>query len=163
MYRLANRSGKHLIWCWPPTHSMLWYKIVVDVDWSIFDILSNFYAYKHLLGVSIGTKYSSAAIFRETLLRKTVIRPSWVEFRLETYAVYLIYTLAVRSSWRHLYTFILFWSWPNRRTLIHDDVIKWDHFPRYWPYVRGIHRSRWIPRTMAIDAELWCCLWSASE
>ena len=23
----------------------------------------------------------------------------------------------------------------------HDDVIKWKHFPRYWPIVRGIHRS----------------------
>ena len=23
----------------------------------------------------------------------------------------------------------------------HDDVIKWRHFPRYWPFVRGIHRS----------------------
>ena len=23
----------------------------------------------------------------------------------------------------------------------HDDVIKWEHFPRYWPFVRGIHRS----------------------
>ena len=25
--------------------------------------------------------------------------------------------------------------------LCHDDVIKWKHFPRYWPFVRGIHRS----------------------
>ena len=24
---------------------------------------------------------------------------------------------------------------------LHDDVIKWKHFPRYWPFVRGIHRS----------------------
>ena len=24
---------------------------------------------------------------------------------------------------------------------IHDDVIKWKHFPRYWPFVRGINRS----------------------
>ena len=24
---------------------------------------------------------------------------------------------------------------------IHDDVIKWKHFPRYWPFVRGIHRE----------------------
>ena len=24
---------------------------------------------------------------------------------------------------------------------VHDDVIKWKHFPRYWPFVRGIHRS----------------------
>ena len=23
----------------------------------------------------------------------------------------------------------------------HDDVIKWKHFPCYWPFVRGIHRS----------------------
>ena len=27
----------------------------------------------------------------------------------------------------------------------HGDVIKWKHFPRYWPFVRGIHR--WIPST----------------
>ena len=24
---------------------------------------------------------------------------------------------------------------------MHDDVIKWKHFPRCWPFVRGIHRS----------------------
>ena len=23
----------------------------------------------------------------------------------------------------------------------YDYVIKWQHFPRYWPFVRGIHRS----------------------
>ena len=23
----------------------------------------------------------------------------------------------------------------------HYDVIKWKHLPRYWPFVRGIHRS----------------------
>ena len=23
----------------------------------------------------------------------------------------------------------------------HDDVIKWRHFPRYWPFVKGMHRS----------------------
>ena len=27
------------------------------------------------------------------------------------------------------------------RDITHDDVIKWKHFPRYWPFVRGIHRS----------------------
>ena len=25
--------------------------------------------------------------------------------------------------------------------LVHDDVIKWEHFLRYWPFLRGIHRS----------------------
>ena len=23
---------------------------------------------------------------------------------------------------------------------LHDDIIKWKHLPRYWPFVRGIHR-----------------------
>ena len=40
---------------------------------------------------------------------------------------------------------------------VHDDVIKWKHFPRYWPFVRG------IPHTKASDAELWCFLWSTPE
>ena len=38
----------------------------------------------------------------------------------------------------------------------HDDVIKWKPFPRYWPFVRGIHRSPVNSRTKASDAELWC-------
>ena len=37
------------------------------------------------------------------------------------------------------------WSSQNyvhyKEFCIHDDVIKWKHFPRYWPFVRGIHRS----------------------
>ena len=43
----------------------------------------------------------------------------------------------------------------------HDDVIKVKHFPRYWPFVRGIHR--WIPLTKASDAELLYFLWSVPE
>ena len=30
-------------------------------------------------------------------------------------------------------------TWLSKLT-VHDDVIKWKHFPRYWPFVRGIHR-----------------------
>ena len=45
----------------------------------------------------------------------------------------------------------------------HDDVIKWKLFPRYWPFVRGIHRSPVNSRTKASDAELWCFLGSAPE
>ena len=39
---------------------------------------------------------------------------------------------------------------------LHDDVIKWKRFPRYWPFV-------WIPLTKANDAELWCFLPFAPE
>ena len=30
------------------------------------------------------------------------------------------------------------------------DVIKWKHFPRYWPFVMGIHRSQ-RPVTQSFD------------
>ena len=46
-----------------------------------------------------------------------------------------------------LSTVIMTWSnitWYGIRywKLIHlDDVMKWRHFPRYWPFVWGIHRS----------------------
>ena len=33
-----------------------------------------------------------------------------------------------------------FLGWIGIFTL-HDDVIKWKQFARYWPFVRGIHRS----------------------
>ena len=33
-------------------------------------------------------------------------------------------------------------TWHNRNyNTRHDDVIKWKHFPCYWPFVRGSHRS----------------------
>ena len=54
-------------------------------------------------------------------------------------------------------------QYGNAFYIIHDDAIKWKHFPRNWPFVRGIHRSRWIPHTKASDAELWCFLWSEPE
>ena len=47
-------------------------------------------------------------------------------------------------------------------SLSHDDVIKWKHFPCYWPFVL-VTGHRWIPLTNASDAEVWCFPWSAPE
>ena len=35
---------------------------------------------------------------------------------------------------------------------IHDDVIKWKHFARYWSFVMGVHRLSvdWIPSQRAV-------------
>ena len=38
----------------------------------------------------------------------------------------------------------------------HNDIIKWKHFPCYWPFVRGC-------LTKVSDVELWCFLWSAPK
>ena len=51
---------------------------------------------------------------------------------------------AIRHS-RHMFSAFIAWSSIHIQSkldaTIHDNVIKWKHFPRYWPFVRGIHRS----------------------
>ena len=42
----------------------------------------------------------------------------------------------MNNDCRQLMTFPWWLLW-----FLHDDVIKWKHFPRNWPFVRGIHRS----------------------
>ena len=43
---------------------------------------------------------------------------------------------------QHLYIETAPWRLINDWTwYIHDDAIKWKHFVRYWPFVRGIHWS----------------------
>ena len=37
----------------------------------------------------------------------------------------------------------------------HDDVIKWKHFPFYWPFVRGIHRSPVDSLTEALSFDVF--------
>ena len=59
---------------------------------------------------------------------------------------------------RYIFYILTYW---DSTVSTHDDVIKGKHFPRYWPFVRWIHR--WIPRTKASDEELWSFHWSASE
>ena len=50
-------------------------------------------------------------------------------------------------EWQWNKTEIYRWRWSvsicskAEKWKCHDDVIKWKHFPRNWPFVRGIHRS----------------------
>ena len=44
-----------------------------------------------------------------------------------------------------------------------DDVIKWKHFFVTGPLCGEFTGQRWIPRTKASDAELWCFLWSVPK
>ena len=62
--------------------------------------------------------------------------------------------LVCRFKWTTLEWYTLLW---------HDDVIEWKYFPRYWTFVREIHRSPLNSLTKVSDSELWCFLWSAPE
>ena len=57
-----------------------------------------------------------------------------------------------------LVSFILTNLAPSRKmrnlfgnmSALHDDVIKWKHFPRNWPFLRGIHRSHYNATVMEL-------------
>ena len=53
--------------------------------------------------------------------------------------------------------------WRRQWRKSHDDVIKWKHFPRYWPFVRGIHRSPvnspHIGQSRGALLFSWICAW----
>ena len=46
---------------------------------------------------------------------------------------------ALRNIWKRLDKLNL--ARFELKISFHDDVIQWKHFPHYWPFVRGIHRS----------------------
>ena len=52
-------------------------------------------------------------------------------------------TVWLSSSWRFHEILGITWNAFGVKCFshYHDDVIKWKHFPRYWPFVRGIHRG----------------------
>ena len=88
-------------------------------------------------------------VFFYLRLNKRLSKQSW-GWRFETLSC---------SLWRHCNdSVVIHWNenvatptWlPSPDTLevvkktsssAQDDVIKWKHFPRYWPFMRGIHRS----------------------
>ena len=52
-------------------------------------------------------------------------------FRTKLYEIGHIWPKSCYVVWKK-------WSSWVKMTKIHDDVIKWKHFPRYWPFVQGI-------------------------
>ena len=54
---------------------------------------------------------------------------------------YFLKITELSSKLRNVHTDFLVITEYIDRFHNHDDVIKWKHFPRYWPFVRGIHRS----------------------
>ena len=79
----------------------------------------------------------------------------WLLVDNRRYNAWDVWTLKVVQIWESRLVFTLH---------THDDVIKWKHFPRYWPFVRLIHRSPvYFPHKGQCNTELWCFLWSAPE
>ena len=67
----------------------------------------------------------------------------------DTKGVMLIkYSIWITNSWQIQQS-------SRLKLFIYDDVIKWKHFPRYWPFVRGIHRSFPTQRPVTRRLVIW--------
>ena len=79
----------------------------------------------------------------------------------------IMFDLSLRNSFKLVYIFfnnVAHSQTKPRRWKHHrDDVIKWKHFPSYWPFVGDFTGHWWIPSAKASGAELWYFLWSAPD
>ena len=56
------------------------------------------------------------------------------------------------------------WEWIDKRFHIHDNVTKWRHFPRYWPFAWGSpvnshHKGHWRGALMFSLSYAWTMGW----
>ena len=98
-------------------------------------------------------KNSSCKCVRKPVLNRTTIHDTF--YSDETSLCGLSKHRSLQTSLERVSIFIKFGLWIPKFFLtirdqamdirvingLHDDVIQWKHFPRYWPFVRGIHRS----------------------
>ena len=85
------------------------------------------------------------------LLLSSAESMTWPSWRLESPVDRLFVQQPINSINRQNSTPLVFCDsfqrWQEMRKtstyhdIMHDDVIEWKHFPRYWPFVRGIHLS----------------------
>ena len=85
------------------------------------------------------------------VIAKLIVEYTYIDGLVHTSSIAIVNTLKMLqfcakpsvSSYKHVYPIlmiivILFLPSPPP-ALPHDDVIKWKHFPRCWPFVRRIH------------------------
>ena len=84
-------------------------------------------------------KIVKLAFYHEKLLRYFL----WYILNLTIHAPLVFITNShIKKTPRVIYDcFIFVPKCQSRVYTWHDDVIKWKHFPRNWPFVRKIHRS----------------------
>ena len=75
------------------------------------------------------------------------IRPSSIIF-IQCTNVLARWKLGRNLNWSGIEIMTPYWL----SSIQHDDDNKWKYFPRYWPFVRGIHRS---PVNSAYKGQ-WC-------
>ena len=86
---------------------------------------------------------TNVTITETVMIRPTLSIPSigWMQHYVKWTRMCYISRVTIIPPMYYINRYHTSWIWTVKALLPHDNVIKWKHFPRYWPCVRGIHRS----------------------
>ena len=97
--------------------------------------------------------YSDLSLLNVAIRKNERTRSTMVSLQILDYSLYHVLMIAKKEVnttglliLYHSITFhIKIWATSLLKEhafyVVHDDVIKGKHYPRYWPFVQGIHRS----------------------
>ena len=94
--------------------------------------------FSFLLKINETSSSKTLRIWRNNFLWFITI---WFKFIIQIWKTMIhlsIYLILTTWYWN---TFRITGPLSRQSTGQHDDVIKWKHVPRHWPFVQGIHRS----------------------
>ena len=109
--------------CWSSARVHFWQINTLKIRQNCFHFADDFFKRMFLNeNVKISIRFSLKIVPKGPIDNKSAMVHKWLGVEQAT-SHYL-------NQW-----WLVYWH------IYHDDVIKWKHFPRYWPFVRGIHRS----------------------
>ena len=117
--------------------SLNWATMASDIHLSPFRLQSIMITDAAILW-TFSTFRARSCILNHCLQMAAILfRTQWVKTQAVVTKTGELYHVRVVHVW-----FTISGCWENKSVHhVHDDVIKWKHFPRYWPFVRGIHRG----------------------
>ena len=106
----------------------------------------------------------STVISLSQALRGSANCHSWENW---CFLVYFQYSVYCVSTYINISGSSIALYWIQYSNDKHGDVIKWKHFPRYWPFVRGIHwwpvnsphKGQWRGALMFSSIYAWINVW----
>ena len=105
-------------------------------------------------------------VFKKKLLAECMVVFGWCFSQLQPsvllkafcYNHFRVRNQVPKISWKYSSEFVIIMTltlcWQKDTILKHDDAIKWKHFPRYWPFVRGIPPQRPVTRRFDVFFDL---------
>ena len=120
----------------PPVlrHVVIWTNVALLFIWSLWNPMEFQYENCQWRKLVWKCRLHNGDKITNTVPSPNSLNPDYAVHKIMISRIYIVCQLLLAKCVRTYIRHVHFAS-------LHDDVIKWKHFPRYWPFVRGIHRS----------------------